>query len=174
MSKKSEEYFNDDFWKPRVQEARLTKQYYQCIFRMSDEYYIRVQNKTKELLTSINLVNEDVTILDMGCGIGSIIDILPKHNPLKYLGIDLSTSVIGLARELHPDYVFEVADARSIRYPDKQFDLTIARYFFRPIVEKIGKEVADICLEEVKRVSKTLLIIDGTLDTKEFTHEIIK
>ncbi|MDI6731835.1 MAG: class I SAM-dependent methyltransferase [Candidatus Margulisbacteria bacterium] len=63
----------------------------------------------------------DVSILDVGCGLGDLYgffkaDGLLKRNRLKYFGIDISPKLIEAARKKYRDGKFEVKDIIEDRY----------------------------------------------------------
>jgi len=60
-------------------------------------------------------VTDGDVVLDLGCGIGLLAEALPEGRS-SYLGLDLSTEHVGLARERHaerPGFSFEVGDAAT-------------------------------------------------------------
>jgi SAM-dependent methyltransferase len=60
-------------------------------------------------------------ILDIGCGPGEIVDLLPE---VDYVGIDLSPRYIEAARERHGDRgEFRCVDIREADFPPESFDL---------------------------------------------------
>ena len=50
------------------------------------------------------------TTLDMGCGTGALLDNLPLFNADDYVGVDLSSRMLGIARSKHPEHMFVQAD----------------------------------------------------------------
>lgn len=68
--------------------------------------------------------NNDLNIthcLDMGCGTGVLCEILYKNN-FDISGMDLSESMIAIAKERNPLIHYEVADMLTF-HPKKKFDL---------------------------------------------------
>lgn len=60
-----------------------------------------------EQLTKI-ILKDDFSILDYGCGYGSLIEFLKlKYKSFNYLGIDISEEMIANAKQLYPDYEFK-------------------------------------------------------------------
>lgn len=60
--------------------------------------------------------------LDIGCGYGRLAH---YFEPKKYRGVDFSENLIKIAREDHPEYSFEVADAFEYE-PQKQYGVIMA------------------------------------------------
>ncbi len=73
-----------------------------------------------------NRVQENTTILEIGCGRG---DLLASLNPKRGLGIDFSNSMIDQARSRHSDETleFKVSDIHQ-HSPDEAFDHIILDY----------------------------------------------
>lgn len=66
------------------------------------------------------------TVVDVGCGEGSLIQVLSKQNPGKYYyGLDLSRQAIVYAKQRVPFAEFSVLDIQE-KYLKKKFDLIIA------------------------------------------------
>lgn len=86
---------------------------------------------------AIKFVESKSTSLDIGCGSsGRFIDVLIQ-NGFTPTGIDVSTEMISLARQLHPDVVFYVGDFCTWELPQK-YDLISAwdSTFHLPIAEQ--------------------------------------
>ncbi|MHC5737307.1 class I SAM-dependent methyltransferase [Nostoc sp.] len=63
-------------------------------------------NRFRILLEVGNI--ENATILDVGCGIGHLVEHLSALNfQGKYLGIDIIPEMVGCARECYPTYLFQ-------------------------------------------------------------------
>lgn len=66
-------------------------------------------------------VPDDAIILDIGCGNGRLVEVLPKS--VMYTGIDVSDKLLDKAKELYPDRKndFKVFSGVKIPYEDKSF-----------------------------------------------------
>src|SRR4051812_28825467 len=60
-------------------------------------------------------------VLEMGCGLG---DLLASLKPARGVGIDVSSEMIKIARNRHPELEFHAADAAEFQ-SDEQFDCII-------------------------------------------------
>jgi len=75
-----------------------------------------------QICTALN-VGPEPNILEVACGDGRLADRMRDMHPkMKYTGIDLSESMVNLAKERCPDYSFEVGDAENLKYEDNTFD----------------------------------------------------
>lgn len=74
---------------------------------------------------AIAFVQDKRHALDIGCGSsGRVIDLLLRHG-FEIEGLDLSSRMIALARQRHPDVTFHQADIREWDFPRK-YDLISA------------------------------------------------
>jgi len=69
----------------------------------------------------------DLPVFDLGCGPGHISNHLGGLG-LRPHGLDLSPSMIEIARRLHPELVFEVGDMMESRWPPDTLGGVIALY----------------------------------------------
>ncbi len=81
--------------------------------------------------TAVDLIRDlpAETILEAGAGPGDLAaHILPAagHAPRRYLGTDVSSEQVALARVTHPEYRFEPASIYDLPADDKSIDLVIA------------------------------------------------
>jgi SAM-dependent methyltransferase len=60
------------------------------------------------------VVPEGASVLEVGCGTG---DLLAALHPSDGVGVDVSSRMVEIARQKHPDLRFEVADAESLDSP---------------------------------------------------------
>lgn len=73
-------------------------------------------------------LNEDVSILECGCGVGQFFKLFVEKFPsVSYRGIDISEEQIKNAKIVNPDYadLFEVADWHKLPFEDNSFDRII-------------------------------------------------
>jgi SAM-dependent methyltransferase len=68
--------------------------------------------------------SKNASILDVGCGTGTLLDFLPSRQRPLYLGIDVSNEAIDKARKMRRKAKFEVAVAHEYK-PKQNFDVII-------------------------------------------------
>lgn len=95
--------------------------------------------------------NAPVSLLDLGCGVGFLIDHLQAHCPasgIEYFGIDISSKMIEQARKRHSSFRFECRDVLHNPLPEKSVDyivmnglLTEKLTLSYPVMEKFAVEM---------------------------------
>lgn len=84
-------------------------------------------------------------VLDVGCGVGMFSYLFSSFD---YTGIDQTPSMLKTARERNPDLRLIRGNARSLPFPDAQFDLV----FTRAVVQhNRGQDKLDV-IDEITRV----------------------
>jgi len=103
--------------------------------------------------------SKGMSILDIGCGTGSHLELYHRYNCDLY-GIDLSPSMLGIARERVGDTAqLDLGDATDMPYEDDKFDLVISMLS----LHEMSPETRSGVLNETKRVLKPdgrILLID--------------
>ena len=98
-----------------------------------------------------------ITILDFGCGDGTLIGEMKKLNPgARFVGLDVSASALGVARARHPDVVFHhIQDGDPFPIPDGSVDFLFTSEVIEHVydTENAAREVA-----RVLRPGGTLLL----------------
>jgi SAM-dependent methyltransferase len=110
-------------------------------------------------------LKEGSQVLDVGCGKGFMIyDFIQLIPGIRMTGIDISSYAIENAIEPTKPHV-QVADARSLPYKDKSFDLVIAIN----TVHNLEKNELAKSLQEIERVSKgkSFITVDAYRNDEE-------
>lgn len=88
-------------------------------------------------------------VLDAGCGAGRITRYLADRG-VDARGVDLSPTMINIARRVHPDLTFDVAQLAALPFPDKTFGGVMLWY---SIIHTPPAGLTDV-LTEVVRVAR--------------------
>jgi ubiquinone/menaquinone biosynthesis C-methylase UbiE len=103
--------------------------------------------------------SKGMSILDVGCGTGSHLELYQRYKCNLY-GIDLSPSMLDVARErLGETAQLDLGDATEMPYEDDKFDLAISMLS----LHEMSPETRSAVLSEIKRVLKSdgrFLLID--------------
>ncbi|KAL8775034.1 MAG: hypothetical protein Q9209_000513 [Squamulea sp. 1 TL-2023] len=113
-----------------------------------------VANSASYLLSSLK---PDMSILDVGCGPGSItVDLASKVPQGNIVGLDTSSDPFEEGRKLAADrgidnVSFKVGDAKQLPYPDETFDMVQAHQVVQ--YHNQGEQIQTI--QEMRRVAKS-------------------
>ena len=93
-------------------------------------------------------------VIELGCGEGQITERLARRFPkASVLGTDVSTEILHVARERHPDLVFERLSAYDLGSREERWDLSVACEVFEHL------ERPDEALEAMRRSTDRWMLI---------------
>ncbi|MEH1167073.1 methyltransferase domain-containing protein [Micromonospora sp. CPCC 205539] len=121
----------------------------------------------------------DGRVLDAGCGAGRISRYLTERGCLVQ-GVDLSSSMVAMARRDHPDLAFTVGSLTELPYPDDEFVGVLLWY---SIIHTPPAGLARIFAEATRVLRPTGHLLvgfqagEGTRDVsgayRQFGHEVV-
>ena len=102
----------------------------------------RFTQKFKRLLTENIELSENINLLDVACGNGSLLSLLNRQNKLKGFGVDISERMIENAIANNPTMEFRVAGCEAIPFEDNTMDIitVCAAYHHFPDVKAFASE----------------------------------
>ena len=110
-----------------------------------------------QLLAQSGRAAGDVSLLDVGCGVGKIHALLKEK--LKHIsGTDISAESIRIARQQHGECDYEVHDGGKLPYADKSFDMAMAICVFHHIPPAQWDKTAREMLRVLKEGGLILII----------------
>ena len=107
----------DEVDEVKVQD-RVSKDYEEV--RYAEQYSIRYQESWFRLMLS--LIDKDGLILDNGCGIGNLVEFLPKN---EIIGLDISRGMLTKAKERMNTLVNGYS--QRLPFKDETFDVIVCR-----------------------------------------------
>jgi len=150
---------NQYYWLERIIQARIIGEDHQAIFHTDSRTWNNIQTVQREILR--NLIPDNSTVIDVGCGCGYLLDCLPSG--VTYLGIDLNPYLIEWARrkyEKRTSASFDVVDAKNIStIPTASYDWSISRSVVGCCGIHAGYETAAQIHKETVRVGKRSLFL---------------
>lgn len=148
-----------------VQLSKDNKRYYSqahdriTVKRFNSPYVIRRTAHREMYQSIIDLIEPGKTILDAGCGEGTLSILLAKAG-FNVVGVDLSEANVASARayaereeDLSGTVRFEIGDAENLPFSDNSFDYVVSNHVLEhlPSFEK--------GLSEIKRVTKKYAVV---------------
>ncbi len=78
-----------------------------------------------DLIRDLDVKDGD-SVLDVGCGTGSVLRIISDQKQIKGFGLDVSENMVALAREKNPSFSFVTGDSAHLPYDDNSMDVMMA------------------------------------------------
>ena len=105
----------------------IVREGYDKIGEQYDNYRGPFSDKV-ELDEFMNLVKPGGHVLEVGCGSGVPIARALVDNGFQVTGIDISQTMIDLAKKRVPEAIFEVGDMTALEFADESFNGIISTY----------------------------------------------
>lgn len=151
------------FWKRRLSTIHRKDWIYQAVWHSTVEEWAETLKIHGEILEKLmSDYPEYSRILDAGCGQGHLVEILPKNRIVYYEGIDISPDFIQIAKENHPDHIFNVGDLRNLPFETRSFDFAIARSVEGMVCDGLGHAVWKEIEDELLRVAEVVVLLNYT------------
>lgn len=146
------------FWKTRLMWALSHgRGSHTAVYDIDFTVWTSIQNMTRSVLRFE--LRQGQTLLDVGCGIGTLSSYLPPG--IKYHGIDISPEMVEVAHLSYPHQSFSVDDARYLpQFLNQHFDVAVCRSLRKMIIDNLGDPHWQAILQEVRRISKKVIIIE--------------
>ena len=71
-------------------------------------------------------INTGDSVLDVGCGTGTVLNYMASKTDIKGFGLDISEKMLDIAREKNPGFEFVSGDCASLPYSDESMDVIMA------------------------------------------------
>ena len=117
---------------------------------IAEDYSASRPSVWKELNIFSDLLKDNDRVLDLGCGNGRLLKLF-SGKKIDYLGVDNSEKLLEIAKKLHPEQKFLLADALNLPLSDNFFEavFSIAVLHHMP-----SKELRLKFFQEARRVLK--------------------
>ena len=157
------------YWRGRLDEATKAGEPHQAIWNTSAAEFGRVAFRHAAILRK--LIEPDHSVLDVGCGTGRLLGLLPPDWRGDYLGIDLSPDFVRLARERWPARRNQLLVCDVTRHgiplrllPDREvrWDWAVLIGFESMFKKHLGVESWPPVERKIKAAAANLLVLDFT------------
>lgn len=91
---------------------------YNFMGKGSKKFYI-------DLIKELNIKDGD-SVLDVGCGTGSILSYIGNRNTITGFGLDISENMLAIAQEKNPNCSFIIGNSAILPFADQSMDVVIA------------------------------------------------
>lgn len=145
------------YWRGRLRNAKLP---HHAVFRCDDQKWRRIAAKHRSILSK--RIGTHTTVLDVGCGWGRVLDLMPKDWKGGYLGVDLSPDFVQLGRVHHPGHLFWCGEAEAAvrAMPLRMFDLALFVSFKHMVIRNLDRATWDRIELLTRDVCKSMLFLE--------------
>jgi SAM-dependent methyltransferase len=112
----------------------------------SRDHFLDLRTRTA-MLEAVGPISPSATVVEIGCSSGYMLEDLRTNYPLARLaGFDIVGKALRTARELAPEALIALADARNVPVPSASADIVLSAN----VLEHIEQD--EIALSEIRRV----------------------
>lgn len=165
--------FDPAYWKQRLADATMRERSWAAVYDCTESVWEAVKEQHRKILA--RHVFPLTSILDVGCGWGRMLDLLPATWHGTYVGIDLSPDFIEIARHTYGgrgDGTFPQFRCMDVRMlppsVDRKFDLAICISLRSMVLSNAGLDEWSAIYDAVKRCAKEFLILEYEADGEGF------
>lgn len=154
----TEPILDPKYWSDRIEQSGGLL--YKSVFLCAPDKWKLIEKKHEAILSET--IGEYDSILDVGCGYGRLLNLMPDSWKGDYVGVDISPDFIDLARQFHPNRAFINSDIRDIpeQLPQGEFDWAIM-VSIRPMVRRdLGADVWDTMERAIRSKASKLLYLE--------------
>ena len=146
------------YWRERL--ARCGGELHRAIFNGSITQFDPFNQEHQRTLR--NALQPNDKVLDVGCGYGRLLGLMPSRWQGEYLGVDISDEMLAVARlmygSLHPRCQFEWMDLRC-SIPNDHFDIAIVCSVRPMIIRHQSQAMWDMMERYIRAVSDRVLYL---------------
>lgn len=151
------------FWKNRFEEAKKANRLHHAVYRIHDDGWRLIEEHHRRVLAKH--VGPNTKVLEVGCGYGRLVSLLPRDHKGAYLGYDLSPVFIDYAKAWclsleQYTFVCGRAEDEMQKLNDKTFDLGVTVSIRNMLVENGHEAVWNNIFREMTRVCSKVLTLE--------------
>lgn len=170
MTDDPEDVLNPVYWDRRLVQAAARGELHRSIFQGTPDAMAEKQKAQEAALQFGTWHSTAVSILDLGCGYGRLLDMLQARYravppPERYLGVDLSPNLVEAARTRWPTHWFQVGDLRTFvpehpSFAGRQFDVGVLLWVRQPVVNNAGRAAWRAIEDNARQYCRRLVVVD--------------
>lgn len=158
----SQMILDPNYWRQRLENVRKEGlPLHHAIFKLNTSSWEAIEQKHREILA--HHIKPTDKVLDVGCGWGRLLTLMPEDWRGCYIGVDVSPDFIALAKERHPNYHFITGDIRKWERSwglDETIKMDWAVLIsIRPMVQR-NTGVWSECEAAIRKVARKLLYLE--------------
>lgn len=100
------------YWSERMVMARGRGKLFHAVYEADPDYWAAIEKKHREIIAKY--ITPGSSILDVGCGWGRLLTLMPPDWYGNYLGIDLCPDFLAEAVKNYPNRLFVLGDAAKV------------------------------------------------------------
>lgn len=147
---------NSTFWRERLDRCGGDLQ--RAMMEGSSDQFAAVHRDQMLRLHRADIQPTD-SVLDVGCGYGRLLTMMPTYWKGPYCGVDVSPDLIAVARILYPGRRFVVGDCTRLDEADGVFDVAVAVWLKTMLCENGLAETWERVHAEMHRVARRVVVI---------------
>lgn len=150
-----------EFWRERLESASGAGKLHHSVFVCGADKWAEIEAAHRTILASH--VGPTTSVLDVGCGYGRLIGMMPKEWTGPYLGVDLSPAFVALAQRTWGPMPFLVHDFRqplTDRFVVGRFDLAVLVSVRPMVIRECGTDVWGRIELNVRKVADKILFLE--------------
>lgn len=168
-----EPIFDPDYWRRRLSSGPL----HHSVFKCDYQRFLRIEEQHRRIL--FEKIGQYHGVLDVGCGYGRLLSLMPDNWKGEYLGIDLAPAMVDAAHRNHGDLIsaemkksglrrFEVMDVRDLVKREwefiPRFDWAVLISVRGMIINNEGAAVWDKIQAQLHAVCERTLVLEYDVD----------
>lgn len=154
-----EPIFEQVYWNDRLARAVARGQVHRAVYETSEGDWAEINTAHTRILSEH--VGIRTSVLDVGCGWGRLLTLMPSYWSGLYLGVDLSKTFIDMATLAYPHRMFLQHDMRQpLSEEVGSFDLGILISIRPMVIGKAGGEHWDLMEYNIRRLCNRILYLE--------------
>lgn len=149
------------FWRGRLADADAEFEPHKAVWNIDRPTWDAVNESHRRLLAELIRPGAGrVDVLDCGCGLGTLVELLPPGG-VRYAGVDICAEFVERAKRDYPEHAatIQVADLRALPFDDATFDVAVVRSVEGMVTANLGTSAWRAMEAEILRVADRLVVM---------------